>query len=271
MLSKPNMKFWTVNAFAHKPYAGNPAAVILVDNFPDDVVCQNIAAEINLSETAFVKPLTKGRFHIRWFTPAVEVKLCGHATLAAAHVLHENNLFHMDSIVFQSLSGELTVNKHEGKCYILNFPLQVTQQIDKSLFTASFPQVTVCEVAQAYDDIIVELEDDEAVRSFNPDFSLLAQINCRGIIVTAKGAKSYDFVSRFFGPRVGVNEDPVTGSAHCKLAHYWMMRLKKTRFQAYQASSRGGEISIEVGGDRVLLGGQAILMSEGYLHYVNAC
>ncbi|WP_440683803.1 PhzF family phenazine biosynthesis protein [Cysteiniphilum halobium] len=269
MSSKPNMKFWTVDAFAHKPYAGNPAAVILVDDFPDGMACQKIAAEINLSETAFVKPLFKGRFHIRWFTPAVEVKLCGHATLAAAHVLDKNDLFHTNSIVFQSLSGELTVSKHEDKCYTLNFPLQETQQIDKSSFIANFPQVTLCEVAQAYDDIIVELESDQAVRSFKPDFSLLTHIDCRGVIITAKGSESYDFVSRFFGPRVGVNEDPVTGSAHCKLAHYWMQKLNKKHFQAYQASSRGGEINIEVDDDRVLLSGQAILMSEGYLQHAH--
>lgn len=260
------MKFWTVDAFAHKPYTGNPAAVILVDDFPDDVMCQQIAAEINLSETAFVKSLSKGRFHIRWFTPAVEVKLCGHATLAAAHVLDKNNLFHAESIAFQSLSGELIVNKRVDKRYALNFPLQMTQLSDKSSFAASFPQVALCEVAQAYDDIIVELEDDQAVRLFKPDFSLLAQIDCRGIIITAKGSEPYDFVSRFFGPRVGVNEDPLTGSAHCKLAHYWMKKLDKKHFQAYQASSRGGEINIEVEGDRVLLSGQAILMSEGLLH-----
>ena len=158
------------------------------------------------------------------------------------------------------------MNKRVDKRYALNFPLQMTQPLDKSSFAVSFPQVTLCEVAKAYDDIIVELEDDQTVRSFKPDFSLLAQIDCRGIIITAKGSEPYDFVSRFFGPRVGVNEDPVTGSAHCKLAHYWMKKLDKKHFQAYQASSRGGEINIEVEGDRVLLSGQAILMSEGLLH-----
>lgn len=268
MSSKLRMKFWTVDAFTHKPYAGNPAAVVIVDEFPQDKQCQMVAAEINLSETAFVKKLSEKMFHVRWFTPAVEVKLCGHATLAAAHVLAESGLFVDESLTFHSLSGNLIVSRDNNN-YTLNFPLQKTQQVSTSCYANAFPQEGVVGVSQAYDDIIVELENEDAVRAFKPDFNLLADIDCRGIIITAKSFSKYDFVSRFFGPRVGVNEDPVTGSAHCKLAHYWMTKLQKNTLKAYQASSRGGEISIEVINDRVLLGGKAVLMSEGYLYHVH--
>ena len=257
------MKIWTVDAFASKPFAGNPAAVAIVDEFPSDETCKLIAAEMNLSETAFVKSLNKNHFHIRWFTPKVEVKLCGHATLASSHILHQEKLVMGNEILFDSLSGPLRVYISSAN-YTLDFPLQKTgKAIQSAAITESFREIVGA--VEAYDDIIIELATEEALRSYIPQIDKLEKIDCRGIIVTTKGTGEYDFVSRFFAPKVGVNEDPVTGSAHCKLAHYWQQKLNKNDFNAYQASSRGGEIQISVVEDRVHLTGKAITMLKGEL------
>jgi PhzF family phenazine biosynthesis protein len=258
------MKVWIVDAFASKPYTGNPAGVMIVPEFPDDEVCAKIAAEINLSETAFVKPLDEGTFHIRWFTPTVEVKLCGHATLAAAHILFQERLVSSGTVMLASLSGPLMVAK-EGDGLILDFPLQET---GPHLPTEAFMEQLdldqpVVAVVQAYDDVILELPTAVSVRQLILDPKDVAKIDCRGLIITAKGEAPYDFISRFFAPRVGVEEDPVTGSAHCKLAHYWQQKLQKDSFIAYQASRRGGELHIQVQQDRVLLKGKAVTVMEG--------
>jgi len=255
------MKICIVDAFAEHPYAGNPAAVAIVDEFPEDANCQFIAAEMNLSETAFIKPLNSNRFHLRWFTPKVEVKLCGHATLAAAHILYQEQFVSQKEIVFDSLTGPLKVFSSLNQ-YTLDFPLQkIGTPITSLAITQNFEKIV--QAVHAYDDIIVEVETEEALRNFVPSINELAKIECRGIILTSKGSGRYDFVSRFFAPRVGVNEDPVTGSAHCKLAHYWQQKLHQSKFVAYQASSRGGEIGISIEGDRVHLTGKAITILEG--------
>lgn len=257
------MKIWTVDAFAIKPYTGNPAAVMLVTEFPDNNICQKIAAEMNLSETAFAKQLSKNHYHLRWFTPKVEAKLCGHATLATAHILYENEIVEdKETIHFSTLSGSLFVSKNQEKI-TLNFPLQKTGPIlELSDVKAIFGQRLVA-MEKAYDDLIVELTDETAVRELDLSTEIIKSIDCRGLIVTAKGTDSYDFVSRFFAPRVGISEDPVTGSAHCKLADYWQKKLGKNKFLAYQASSRGGEIALEILDDRVLLTGKAITIMAG--------
>ncbi|MCS5710027.1 PhzF family phenazine biosynthesis isomerase [Candidatus Berkiella aquae] len=252
---------WIVDAFAHAPYTGNPAAVMVVAEFPEQM--QRIAAEMNLSETVFVKKINENHFHIRWFTPLVEVKLCGHATMAAAHILFQEKLVTKNEITFDSLSGPLTVTQKESTI-ILNFPLQ---QIGQTLAKATFDTLLdlpsqIHEVVQAYDDVIVALHDEQTLRNLQPHFDKVKQIEARGLIVTAP-SKQYDFVSRFFAPRVGVNEDPVTGSAHCKLADYWAKRLGKNTFHAYQASHRGGELRIQVENNRVFLQGQAITIMQG--------
>lgn len=254
-------KIWIVDAFANKPYTGNPAAVMIVDEFPEDA--QKIAAEMNLSETAFVKKLGDNHFHIRWLTPAVEVKLCGHATLAASHILFEQNLVQSDEIILDSLSGPLSV-KREKDGYTLDFPLQRTTNL---LPTSPFQEalkIDVLEAVQAYDDVIILVKCEKELREMSPDITKLKAIDCRGIIVTA-ASQDYDFISRFFAPRVGVDEDPVTGSAHCKLGDYWSKRLGKTEFRAFQASNRGGEIDIRIENDRVFLHGHAITILEGDL------
>lgn len=257
------MKIWMVDAFASQPYTGNPAAVMIVQEFPEDDRCTKIAAEMNLSETAFVKFLKDGTFHIRWFTPTVEVKLCGHATLSAAHILFQEGLA-TDIVTFTSLSGPLTVRK-DGDSLTLDFPLQNTgpSLAVEALIEQLDINEPVITAVQAYDDIILELAHAKDLRQLVLDPKDVAKVDCRGLIVTAKGDGPYDFISRFFGPRVGVDEDPVTGSAHCKLAHYWQQKLKKDTFLAYQASRRGGEIHITIQKDRVLLKGKALTIMEG--------
>lgn len=254
---------WIVDAFTQEPYKGNPAAVMIVADFFSDTMCQSIAAEMNLSETAFVKVLDNNRFHIRWFTPTVEVKLCGHATLAAAHILYQNQYATVDHIALDSLSGPLKVQRLEN-ALVLDFPLQKTgKTLDPTLFEKALKlREPVVEVVEAYDDIIVVLENESSVANLEPDFVALAAVEARGIIVTAASQK-YDFVSRFFAPRVGVNEDPVTGSAHCKLADYWSVKLGKHNLCAYQASARGGKIDLEIVKDRVLLKGNAVTVMKG--------
>lgn len=255
-------KIWIVDAFAYAPFTGNPAAVMIAAEFPENM--QLIAAEMNLSETVFVKPLTCDHFHIRWFTPQIEVALCGHATMAAAHIIFQEGLHHTQQIVFDSLSGYLQVSKNLDEI-VLNFPLQpISQQLDKTYFEAmlNVSENSIEEVVQAHDDVIIVLKNEWAVRNFTPDFTKIKAIEARGVIITASSVE-YDFVSRFFGPRVGVNEDPVTGSAHCKLADYWAKRLLKNHLRAYQASQRGGILHLEVTHDRVLIKGKAITIMQG--------
>lgn len=254
-------KIWIVNAFTHGPYSGNPAAVMVVDEFPTDM--QQIAAQMNLSETVFVKKTAPNHYHIRWLTPTVEVKLCGHATMAASHILFQEKLITGNKITFDSLSGPLEVTQDKNGI-TLNFPLQpVSKQLDVARFEKIFDlQGEILDVVQAHDDVIVLLKNEQRVAQLVPDFEKIKEVDARAVVVTAPSTK-YDFVSRFFGPRVGVNEDPVTGSAHCKLVDFWAKRLNKQQFVAYQASNRGGVLQVEIQNDRVLLTGKAITIMTG--------
>lgn len=257
------MKMWTVDAFTDKPFTGNPAAITIVEDFPSEDLCQKIAAEMNLSETAFIKPLDPNHFHIRWFTPEIEVKLCGHATLAAAHVLFEEGVVKGQAISFDSLSGALFV-KREHHEIVLDFPLQKTgEALPSQLFEKLFNLDEIISVVQAYDDVIVELINENLVRDLKLDPSYVKEIECRALIVTAKGNPPYDCVSRMYAPRLGINEDPVCGSAHCKLADYWQKKLGKNELLAYQASPRGGVLGLHIVKDRVHLKGQAVTIMEG--------
>jgi PhzF family phenazine biosynthesis protein len=256
------MKIWTVDAFTNKPFAGNPAAVVIVDEFPNDQFCKSIAAEMNLSETAFVKPIAANHFHIRWFTPKVEVKLCGHATLAASHILHQEKFITGSNVEFDSLSGQLKVTVSSVN-YTLDFPLQKTGRVVHSkMITNCFKEYV--QAVEAHDDVIIELTSEEAVRNYTLQIDQLEKIDYRGVIITALG-KEYDFVSRFFGPKEGINEDPVTGSAHCKLAYYWQQKLQKSEFVAYQASARGGKLHVSIINNRVHLTGEAVTILKGDL------
>ncbi|RME75812.1 MAG: PhzF family phenazine biosynthesis protein [Chloroflexi bacterium] len=254
-----------VDAFTDQPFRGNPAAVCILPTAPDESWMQAVAREMNLSETAFLVPRGDG-FNLRWFTPAAEVDLCGHATLASAHVLWERGYLPPDAAArFHTKSGLLTCRK-QGDWIEMDFPAEPAQPVDPPPALVEALGVQPVYTGQNRMDFLVELDSEETVRQLRPNFSRLADLPCRGVIVTGRAASGpYDFVSRFFAPNVGVNEDPVTGSAHCCLGPYWQTRLGKTEFLAYQASPRGGVVRVQIHGDRVILGGQAVTVLKGEL------
>ena len=259
------MRLEVIDAFADRPFAGNPAAVCLTAGPIEEMRMRRIALEMNLSETAFLHAVPGG-FALRWFTPAAEVALCGHATLAAAHALWTGGVLGVDEAArFQTLSGELTARK-EGDWIELDFPALPSPgaEIPAGLLEGlGLAAGEVIAVARSTYDLVVELADEAAVRGLRPDFGRLAAVSGRGVIVTARAQMpGFDFVSRFFAPSVGVNEDPVTGSAHCVLGPYWQARLGRSEFTAYQTSERGGVVKVAVRGERVLLRGQAVTVSR---------
>jgi PhzF family phenazine biosynthesis protein len=249
-----------VDAFANTPYSGSPTAISIVENFPSDMQCQGMAGELNLPVIAFVKPLLNQHFHIRWFTPIMEIKLCGHATLAAAHILYQEKI--ADTITFESLSGALRAYKNDLGI-TLDFPLHpISSALDIEPFQTIFCN-SVIAVVQAQEDIIIELAEEETLRQLQVEPNIIRKIDARGVILTTKAHHPYDFISRFFAPREGIDEDPVTGSAHCKLADYWQKKLGKTKFFAYQASKRGAELYLDIQGERVHITGKAITIMRG--------
>jgi len=254
-----------VDAFADKPFSGNPAAVCLLEQQADEKWMQLIAREMNLSETAFLLQ-GNGGFDLRWFTPMAEVKLCGHATLASAHFLWEQRHLGPDQPAhFFTKSGVLTAQKR-GASIEMDFPaLPVTREsISEDLESAL--GIKARYAARSGFDYLVEVESEEAVRALKPDFDRIARLKVRGVIVTSKANGSgYDFVSRFFAPAVGVNEDPVTGSAHCCLGPFWKDRLGRDDLIGYQASARGGFVRTRCVGDRVFISGQAVTVMRGEL------
>jgi len=254
-----------VDAFTDRPFAGNPAAVCLLDDERDSQWMQAVAAEMNLSETAFIRPQEDG-FELRWFTPAVEVDLCGHATLAAAHVLWSEGVVDSDDIVpFHTRSGELQCARH-GDLIEMDFPATVAEplQADQGLVEAL--GVEPSWVGGSKYDRLVLVESTQMLRTMRPDFARLRAVPVRGVIVTsASDDQRFDFLSRFFGPAVGIDEDPVTGSAHCCLGPFWSERLGKMEMTAYQASVRGGVVHVRVAGERIVLGGNAVTVLRGEL------
>jgi PhzF family phenazine biosynthesis protein len=253
-----------VDAFTARPFAGNPAAVCLLPGPRDPSWMQAVAAEMNLSETAFLHPEGDG-YRLRWFTPVTEVDLCGHATLASAHVLFKQILpATAERIVFFTNSGELTATL-EDRAILLDFPAEPATPTPAPAGLVEALGVTPVSTGKNRFDYLIEVASGEEVIGMSPDFTRLAAVPMRGVIVTAASTGAYDFVSRFFAPAVGVNEDPVTGSAHCCLGPYWKEVLGKETLSAYQASKRGGELSVRVAGDRVVLGGRAVTVLEGSL------
>ena len=253
-----------VDAFTAKPYAGNPAAVCVLAEPREDAWMRNVAAEMNLSETAFLHPFDGG-YRLRWFTPTVEVDLCGHATLASAHVLWEDKHLNADSAaVFHTRSGKLTCVR-AGDWIEMDFPAKLEQRADPPPQLAEALDAEPKYVGRNQFDYLVELPDEKTVRGIQPNHHLLRQLPVRGVIVTARGSGDYDFVSRFFAPGSGIDEDPVTGSAHCALAPYWAAHLGKAEMTGYQASPRGGVVRVRIAGDRVRLGGQAVTVLRGDL------
>jgi PhzF family phenazine biosynthesis protein len=253
-----------VDAFTDRPFAGNPAAVCLLSSWKEDRWLQAVAREMNLSETAF---LVKQPDHcdLRWFTPTVEVDLCGHATLASAHVLWQQGQAAGDEIRFSTKSGILKSIRH-GDDIELDFPVKPEEEAKAPPGLLEALGISAKYVGKNQFDYLVEVESEAALRGIAPDFKRLATVQARGIIVTSKSADPrFDFVSRFFAPASGVDEDPVTGSAHCCLADFWRKRLGKTQFMAFQASARGGVVKVRVVKDRVLLGGRAVTVARGEL------
>ena len=252
------MKIYQVDAFTDKPFTGNPAGVCVLADPKDDTWMQNVAREMNLSETAFLLRQAYG-FRLRWFTPAVEVELCGHATLAAAHTLWEAGLLaRRETARFHTLSGLLTAARR-GEDIELDFPATPDQPAETPPGLAEILGAKVVNFRGSRFDHLAELESEDIVRSLRPDFTRLKALPVRGIMVTSRASMpGFDFVSRFFGPAVGIDEDPVTGSAHCCLGPYWSKRLGRSEMLAYQASARGGVVGVKVMEDRVRLSGQAV-------------
>lgn len=253
---------YQVDAFTNRLFSGNPAAVCPLDAWLSDPALQAIAAENNLAETAFVVAVDDG-YNLRWFTPKVEVDLCGHATLATAFVLQQVLSRTENPLRFHTRSGLLTVTS-DGPQFTLDFPLLPPMPVEPQEWLAAALGGSPLGFWRATDYLVL-YENEAAIHTLQPDLRALAAVDARGIIVTAPGEEC-DFVSRFFAPGAGIDEDPATGSAHCTLAPFWSERLGKNPLQARQVSSRGGELHCRVAGDRVLISGQAVLYLEGQIH-----
>jgi len=253
------LRQYQVDAFASRVFEGNPAAVVPLASWLDDTLLRAIAGENNLSETAFFIPSQKG-FKLRWFTPGAEVDLCGHATLASAHVLFTHLGYSGPVVTFETRSGDLMVER-QGQFLVMDFP-------SRPPTPCAAPQALLGALGRqpvevlAADDYIVVFDTEDAIRFIEPDYAQLQLIDLRGVAVTAPGREA-DFVSRFFAPKLGVPEDPVTGSSHCELAPYWASRLGKTDMRARQLSRRGGEMLCRLDGSRVMLSGTAVTFMEG--------
>ncbi len=259
------LRITQVDSFTHRPFAGNPAAVCILPKAADPAWMLDVAREMNLAETAFLVKQPDG-YDLRWFTPTVEVDLCGHATLASAHVLWEDgHLTPTEQARFHTKSGLLTADRRDGLIE-LDFPVTPVSPAASPPGLAEALGATPQLIGRSKFDYLVELEDEATVRKLDPDLGAVSRVKARGVIVTSRADKGkYDFVSRFFAPQSGVPEDPVTGSAHCALAPYWGAKLGKEELMAFQASARGGEIRLRLEGDRVRLGGQAVTVLRGEL------
>lgn len=258
------LKIFQIDAFADRIFRGNPAAVCPLETWLDDGNLQSIAEENNLSETAFFTG-DNGRYHLRWFTPLTEVDLCGHATLAAAWVIRKELGDTASPLCFQTRSGELRV-ENKAELFTLDFPLQPPVSCDPPKILLESLHVEPLEVLRA-EDYLVRVANEDVVRKLRPDFSTLKKLPLRGVMVTAPGDR-VDFVSRWFGPKVGVDEDPVTGSAHTTLAPYWAKQLGRKELQAEQVSARGGMLTCKVEGKRVFISGTAVKYMEGTIYIV---
>lgn len=263
---------YQVDAFTHQVFGGNSAAVVPLSQWLPDPLLQAIALENNLSETVFFVPVGADHYHIRWFTPEVEVDLCGHATLAAAHILFTELADQLSAlcqrIVFDSLSGELAVSKQEQHL-TLDFPERMPEPMTDPTFKKQLEDALGTSILSLHQsrDIMAVLNDEGSVRTVQPDFAQLAALKQFGFIVTAQGSdQDVDFVSRFFAPSQGINEDPVTGSAHCSLAPYWAKQLNKSDLKALQVSQRLGHLHCKVSEQRVLIGGQCVTYLNGTIY-----
>jgi PhzF family phenazine biosynthesis protein len=256
------MNIYQVDAFNNKIFKGNPAAVIPLNEWISDTLMQSIAEENNLSETVFFVN-NKDSFSIKWFTPTCEIDLCGHATLAAAHIIFTELNFEKKIIEFNSKSGKLTVKKNED-WYTLNFPSEDISLIETPSLLKEALNIPILKTYKGKWKLLIEVENETNLANLTPNFSLLSELDSSGIIVTSKG-DSVDFVSRFFAPKIGINEDPVTGSAHTLLIPYWAKKLNKTKLNAIQLSKRIGILKCKYLNDRVEMSGQAVTYLKGKL------
>lgn len=272
-----------VDAFTHIPFRGNPAAVVILDKMQPDGWLRNVAAEMNLSETAFVAPNTdpfKRVWQLRWFTPTTEVELCGHATLASAHVMFsEGYAKPQETIRFDTLSGELQASKDPGGWIELTFPTSPTEPVTLGTIGvsgASIEEILGAEAVAIHKatfeedfDYLIELKSADLVRALTPNIQALSKLGSRAVTITAQATKedngAPDFASRVFAPNVGVLEDPVTGSAHCYLSYYWAQKLGKTEFTAHQVSERGGTLKVKLLGERTTIAGRGVSILKGKL------
>ena len=255
------LKMFQIDAFTNRSFAGNPAAVVPLDEWMDDSLMQAIAAENNLAETAFFVP-DGDAFQLRWFTPKVEVKLCGHATLATAFVLFNELGYGKEEIIFNTLSGQLMVTK-DAEMLTLNFP---SQKPEPCLLPPTLEKAIAAKPLECLKntDYVLVYDNEEIIKNITPNHDLIRKTDARGVIVTAPG-KDYDFVARFFAAASGIDEDPVTGSAYTKLTPYWADKLGKTSFKVRQLSQRGGDLFLELKGDRVFISGKAVKYLEGII------
>ena len=259
------MRLIQIDDFTSEPFKGNPAAVCFLDGVRDDRWMASVASEMNLSETAFLLPLD-GNWSLRWFTPTVEVDLCGHATLAAAHAIWSENISSDSDLHFHTRSGVLTATR-DGDFIELDFPAKREEPIAAPAgLLDALGTTNATYIGRNQFDYIVELPSEDEVRHLRPDHAVLRQLPVRGVIVTSRAnVGEYDFVSRFFAPGSGVDEDPVTGSSQCCLTPYWAQRLGRNEMNAYQVSPRGGAVRVRLDGDRVKLGGRAVTVLRGEL------
>ncbi|GLI09841.1 MULTISPECIES: PhzF family phenazine biosynthesis protein [Paenibacillus] len=260
-----------IDAFADKPFRGNPAAVCLLERYPSDPWLQQVAMEMNLSETAFLSPQEDGSYRLRWFTPTVEVDLCGHATLASAHYLWETERAdRKQALTFHTLSGQLTASQSEDGWIRLDFPVErITETDAPDRLADALGGAVPRFVGTNGLDLLVELDSEEAVRELKPNFTVMAELGVRGVLITARSQdERYDFASRCFFPALGIDEDPVTGSAHCALAPYWQDKLGKDRMTAIQSSARTGVLRLALVDDRLHIHGQAVTALKGSLLHI---
>ncbi|TCP29394.1 PhzF family phenazine biosynthesis protein [Scopulibacillus darangshiensis] len=259
-----SVRFYHINAFAKEPFSGNPACVLILEDPKSDAWMGQIAKELNQPVSAFVYKLDKEYYSLKWFTPTHELDLCGHGTLGAAHILWEKGVVSKHTALsFQTKSGSLAVD-YTTEGIRMPFPADPSRATDYPETLTRALNVPFKNVERNQQRYIVELENEDSVKELKPDFELLAQLPVTGVIVTSTSSK-YDFISRYFPPRIGIKEDYVTGSAHCGLAPYWSERLGKQKLRAYQASERGGEMNIELKEKDVYLTGKAITLTEGEL------
>lgn len=262
------LNIYQVDAFTDQPFKGNPAAVCILpeesNGFNEEWMAA-VAREMNLAETAFLRPVEDG-YQLRWFTPLVEVDLCGHATLASAHILYELDLLSDDHVArFHTKSGLLSARKLSGEIE-LDFPATPPAPLKDNPILTDALGVNPIQIGQSKFDYLVEVKTEQEVRGAKPDFSALKTLGLRGVMLTSLSDNpAFDFVSRFFAPGAGIDEDPVTGSAHCCLGPYWSEKLEKDEMLAYQASARGGVVRVRVGEERVFLGGKAVTVLDGKL------